>query len=368
MFQFMDYQKSLVVKKSRGGRQLKIRIITTVVLILTLGLPTAAVAADPPSANDVTNAIRYDTDGSLLGTPLVFGNNDDANVRVNLDPSFPINFFGNKYESFCVDINGVVHFRTPSCGSSYYNRSTQALATVYQAPVISALAADLAIPVDVANAPWSWGSDGNSGVYFYSTADTVVITWFRVTTYVYSDIWDTNPRPGDPVEVLTFQFVAEKRDTGSITDGFDFDWEWNYGTVQSPRSGYGFSSCELNDCFWGIGWANYDGTAGSEVFNLLGEKRRSELVDGGSSALVSNRLNTLVDGRYRLAMIGGEPVTVLNDYEEDGSTNNSSGQTSSPTLAATGSQGYWYLVPGLFLTFAGISIYSGSVAARRKQS
>jgi hypothetical protein len=361
-------------KNGNEGRSLRNWIIATIAFILSLGLPTSAFANGTPSPDDVSSAVRYNPDGTPLGTALVFSGSDDASTRVNLDPSFPINFFGNKYESFCVDINGVVHFANP-CGSSSYNNSMEGLAKIYNSPVISPIAADLAIPLDQNNndAPWSWGSDGNSGIYFYSDQETVVVTWFRITPYVYRNgVWD---RVSPPAEVLTFQFVAEKRDTGNLNDGFDFNWEWNYGTAQSERSGYTIplgGSCinPVNPCYWSVGWTNYDPNTDEaiDVFNLLGEPRlKSTLVDGGSYALVSNRLNSEINGRYRLAMIGGEPVTVINDPVVE-SGNNNSAETSSPTLAATGFEGYPYLLSGLFLTLAGISVYSGSVVARRRQS
>jgi len=51
-----------------------------------------------------------------------------------------------------------------------------------------------------------------------------------------------------------------------------------------------------------------------------------------------------------------------------GSGSSTTAGTNPTSLATTGSEGYLFLLAGLFLTFAGISVYSGSVAARRKRS
>ena len=359
---------------------------------ITLGLVSPAVAVEDLS--DLSSAVRYaDESGTPIGEMITrdgdddqFDGFDDESALVAL--GFPINFFGQKYESLCVDINGVVYFQGEDpddvCDESNYDEPLEDLAEDYESPVIAALALDLVIPNDN-NDPHVWVDGKTSGVYVDSTETRLIITWFRLVTY--DNRLQRYPDPGDR---LTFQLVLTKSQGGSEESGFDFDLEWNFGYIdtdeQRPRQ-QGYECGDNGDEFcWSVGWVNWDSEdeEATDVFYLLGEKTQEQLRNGGEFALVSNSLNSNIDGRYILRMSGGASITEFDgDSEEpttDGedSTAGTSGSVSSsrqatattittePELARTGanSAALWVgTIAGGLLLMVG----AGALVASRRR-
>jgi LPXTG-motif cell wall-anchored protein len=166
----------------------------------------------------------------------------------------------------------------------------------------------------------------------------MVVTWYRVSQYE-----DEN----DPTLFNTYQLLLIKRSTGSDADGWDFDFEFNYATLNDDEDGYQIdpetglldansNECNAYDivvddngtpddnsddvetgrvkntalyanCRWGIGVGNYTvddgGTVGYEFFE---QYNIGQLIDSGDTAMIDNSLGSTVLGRYRCSMINGE--------------------------------------------------------------
>jgi hypothetical protein len=138
--------------------------------------------------------------------------------------------------------------------------------------------------------------------------DSFVYTAYRVGQYD-----DENAR----VLTNTWQIVlTPKLSSGNSTDGYGFDIEFNYGSIQDEDDGYSSadptSSCssfEL-DCRTGIGTANYDAiTAKGDPYELFAKTPWRDLMDwGATSAMTRNSLNSTVLGRYAFTFAGGVPT------------------------------------------------------------
>ena len=84
---------------------------TLVAATAALAVPAPAAAAPQPvspSPSDVSGAVRYDPDGTVIGRLLTsVTSRDDATTR--FDAPFPVNFYGTRYPSLCVSTNGLVY-------------------------------------------------------------------------------------------------------------------------------------------------------------------------------------------------------------------------------------------------------------------
>ena len=277
--------------------------------------PVAAQAATAGNG-DVSNAMRYG-DSAPLGSILTEINADDTSKTIA--SAFPLNFFGQKYEGLCASDNGGVYpvlTASDSCTDAY-NLSVAELARDAMSPMIAVLASDLNPGSDNCTALQSATTFGTAcKVYGGATTidgrDAMVFTWYRIPMFA-----DDNA----PGTFATFQMILIKRDTpNGDTVGYNFDFEFNYGTVTDIEDGYSFAnpttSCDyagnIADCRWGVGPANYStpgvegGVAtGYEFFN---EFEISRLADSGNFALVANSLNSDIPGRYTCAMMDGVTV------------------------------------------------------------
>ena len=369
----------------------KLTAVATVALFSFI--PSVALAADP------SDAVRYDSE-EIIGNELIFDDDDDAVYEVDLP--FPINFFGNKYEVACIDINGTLHFLESdagSCSESSYNDPLGALAEEYEAPMISALALDLVL------------AEGSSVYAGSFEGDTMfVITWSEMQTYstrISLGLTEEFLYGRDPQldyvtgEHLTFQLVIKKSSSGNVTDGFDFDLEWNYETISDLGGGYWCGTEEAenasnnlwvimdpafdpqidepspeffigfrqdlyelsNDICWPVGWSNYDSVnvEGVDVFDLFAGTNRRQMIDGGSESLIGNRLNSDIDGRYILTMSGGETV----GFPTSNNSPAAPAATTTPKLATTGANVEWLMVAGFIALIAGAGFLTVS---RRKRT
>lgn len=287
--------------------------------------------SDMPSRStavgDVSGAVRYDT-GGPFGDPVMFLSGDyfeldDAGQHRSLDADFPINFYGTKADGLCISTNGYV---VPVAGEDDYsecdsgeslNASVAELATSETTSLIAVLAADLEIHDCPTNSEGleSLYFDGFGypcSVYFDGDAtidgkDAIVVTWYRVRTH----------RSDAPSAASnTFQLVLIKGDGGDSTVGWDFDVEFNYGTMQDGDHGYDINSPSNGctgfsaDCRWGVGWAEWDSSTSqvTQSAELFPSTVASQLTDGGSSPLVCRSLNSGVAGRYSFSMESGVTV------------------------------------------------------------
>lgn len=167
-----------------------------------------------------------------------------------------------------------------------------------------------------------------AGATTFGGQPAFAITWYRVPT---------NDTDNLPSKSNTFQLVfVQKPTTLGPTAGYDFDAQFNFGTLTDDSDGYDpadpSSSCDSTtpvDCRWSVGWAQWDG-ATATPFELFADAPVSEIVDPGSKALVKNSLNSSVLGRYTFAMVDGATVSFAVP-PLDGTTT-----AGAPTLAATG--------------------------------
>lgn len=275
---------------------------------LVLGGSLSASAATP-GVGDVSDAMRYDVAGPF-GTIVsdLSGEDDESNTE---PAPFPINFFGVMSAGVCITTNGGF-FPVPTAGDScnaVYDSDVEHLALGSNRPMIAALAGDVDLEECDDNTPDGWGTPCE--IYFGTTTidgrDAFIITWYRVSM---------NSADNDPALSNTFQLVIIKKATGDDTVGWDFDIEFNYGTLRDGEEGYSAedpsSSCldeiEGNpDCRWGVGWANYlvGDPEEADTYELFAGTPVSALLDGGASSLVTHSLNSAVLGRYTFGMVGG---------------------------------------------------------------
>ena len=163
------------------------------------------------------------------------------------------------------------------------------------------------------------------------------ITWYRMPT---------NDDDNLESKSNTFQLVfVQKPTTDGGTVGYDFDVQFNFGTLTDDNDGYDptdpSSGCDSNtpvDCRWSVGWAQWDSVNSvATPFELFADAPVSEIVDpGGTTALVNNALNSTVAGRFTFSMVAGVTVgfavPVLNGVVATDPTTT----PAAPTLAETG--------------------------------
>jgi hypothetical protein len=393
---------------------------------LAFSIPFAIlVPTEPASAqgvNDVTSAVRYASDGRVIGSivPEISDSDDTSKL---LSAPWAMNFFGRKYTGLCVTSNGtvspVVFENSPSCSNSF-DQTLASLAQSANAPLIAAFANDnhtnrpiqnrefrivsvirdpatnilTATTSDDHNLPDSSTrsiyiasplfENGNtddlrideywfdsvsltktgartftfsgasarkidgSGSYTppgYSAATNLAVSvsagwgwnpsssnqddvddgvgvagsiYVGTTTidgrdaWVYTNYRTLNYRNSNPsIFTNTFQIVLIKRETvGGATNGFNFDIEYNYGTVTDGEDGYNAAGLSCGDqktgCRTGVGLADWDPISStSDVYELFPNTPSRDLVDRLSSGMTNNRLNSTINGRYTFSMVGG---------------------------------------------------------------
>lgn len=327
---------------------------------------TAVAPAIASPAGEVNDAMRYGPTAPLGAVIEDLVDEDDSTTTV--PAPWPLNFFGERYDGLCITTNGGVYPVTDgnaSCSSSY-DENVESLASESEAPMIAVLAADIDLgECDDARVEQRDGAGDGFGrpctMYLDTAAtidgrDAVVITWYRVS---HND--DVN----DETLENTFQVALIKLPTvDGDTVGYDFDIEFNYGTLRDGDDGYSAADptdeCESlsDDCRWGIGVANWEATqvsapaaeaASTEAASTAPETEVdpaapaegepttetpsrepstpselspvvatgyeffaaypvADLLDDGTYALVANSLGTDVDGRYTCGMISGQTV------------------------------------------------------------
>jgi hypothetical protein len=195
----------------------------------------------------------------------------------------------------------------------------------------------------------------------------VVITWYRVPT---------NDTHNSPLLSNTLQIVLiEEPTVNGAANGFDFTIQLNIGTATDNDDGYSSldptDSCDgdatgIAECRWGVGWADYDSvTDTADSFELFATSPINQLVDsGGSTALVNNRLNSTVLGRYTWGMVGGVTVGFAPPSMDGTDSGTLVPAAADPALAATGTDALRLGALGMGLAAVGVAFL---VMVRRRR-
>ncbi|KKO49634.1 autotransporter [Arsukibacterium sp. MJ3] len=197
-------------------------------------------------------------------------NDDNSTAAVNI--GFDVNFFGLTFSQLFVNNNGNVTF--DEALSTY----TPFDLTSTGQQIISPFFAD--VDTREAGNPVTYGTGSFAGMLAFG------VNWLDV------DYFDSSPTHTNR---NSFQLILVDRSDISIGDFdiiFNYDQiQWETGTASDgDDNGLGGDSARA-------GFSNGTGDAGS-FFELAGSAVNGAFLDGGSNALVSNRLNSGFDGRY----------------------------------------------------------------------
>lgn len=234
-----------------------LKALVALVAASTVALAPVAAHAVTPGVGDKTNAVRYGNDGPLGSIVPELANADDQSITV--DSPFPLNFFGTKYTKVCFTNNGGV-FPTNVAGTSCgeYDLDVARLAGEAESPMVAVLASDTdtsncdstratygindnGTPLDTSDDTvdysqqnliddgWGLPCSVYSGVTTVDGKDALVVTWYRVSQFEGEN---------DPALFNTYQLLLIKRATGSEATGWDFDFEFNYATLNDDEDGY----------------------------------------------------------------------------------------------------------------------------------
>lgn len=237
------------------GKALSVTALSMAVGLSSLMAPADAHAAAIVSGFD-TNTVARNDDGS--DGPVNFG--------------FTANFFGIEHNELYVNNNGNITF-----GSSLSTYTPFDLTSTGR-QIIAPFFAD----VDTRNA----GEPVTFGTGTYEGRNAFGVNWIDVD-YYSSSTSHTNRN--------SFQLIlVDRSDVGAGDFDFIFNYdqiEWEAGTASgSDEDGLGGDSAR-------VGYSNGTGEAGT-FFELAGSAVNGAFLDGGPNALISNRLNSDVDGRY----------------------------------------------------------------------
>lgn len=197
--------------------------------------------------------------------------NDDGSTGL-VSLGFSANFFGTTFTDLHVNNNGNVTFGTPLSSFTPFDLTSTGL------QIIAPFFAD--VDTSVAGSPVSYGTGTFGGQAAFGA------NWVDVD-YFAGSATHTNRN--------SFQLLLVDR--SDIASG-DFDIIFNYDQIQwesgtasgGDANGLGGSSARA-------GFSNGTGVPGT-FLELPGSAVNGDFLDGGVNALVSNRLNSSVDGRY----------------------------------------------------------------------
>jgi len=204
-------------------------------------------------------------------------NDDESTGLVNI--GFDVNFFGDSFSQLFVNNNGNVTFR-----EALSEFTPEAITGPTDNPIIAAFFADVDTRPEA------------SAVTTYGTGTIDGRNAFGVN---YDGVGYFSNQT-DKLNIFQLLLI----DRQDIAAG-DFDIEFNYdrilwetGSASGGVNGFGGTPAL-------VGYASGAGTPGS-FFQLPGSLQTRQLIDGGPRALVSNRLNSDVNGRYVFNVRGGE--------------------------------------------------------------
>jgi len=309
----------------------------SLISILFISCFSIPAVATTKGVGDVSDAMIYGPSGPI-GTFVTDLSNLDDRTSTIAAP-FPINFFGTKYEGLCMVTNGAVFpvATSSSTCAPRYDREVQNFALTSDLPVIAALTADLHLGRNISDGTTTYSGSATTGsgdgfaiptsMYQGTTTiegrDAWVLTWYRVG---FADL-HTGSTP-TYAGSATFQIVLIKKDTiNGATAGYDFDIQFNYGTMTLASDGYlstnpttecnsaqnlDSNSVNFKKCRWGAGWSNYSAgpPESADPYELFASTPTNDLIDSNTtSGLVYNNLNAPgTPGRYTFSMVNGQTV------------------------------------------------------------
>ncbi len=201
----------------------------------------------------------------LFNTNTLTRNDDGSTGAVAI--GFTANFFGTDYSQLFVNNNGNVTFNGPLSTFTPFGITTSTI------PIIAPFFAD----VDTRNLA------SNEVTYGTGTVDgrnAFGVNWLGVG-YFNSQADKLN----------SFQLVLiDRSDTGLGNFDIEFNYDgilWETGSASGGTNGLGGNSAR-------VGYSNGAGT----FFELPGSGINGAFLDGGPNSLITNRLNSSVDGRY----------------------------------------------------------------------
>jgi hypothetical protein len=218
-------------------------------------------------------------------------NDDSSTGPVNL--GFSANFFGISSSQLYVNNNGNVTF-----GSSLSTYTPFDLTSTGR-QIIAPFFAD--VDTRFAGDPVTYGTGAFNGRNAFG------VNWVNVD-YYSSDPAHTNRN--------SFQLILVDR--SDVAAG-DFDIIFNYDKIQwesgqasgGDANGQGGASAR-------VGFSNGTGVPGS-FYELEGSAVNGAFLDGGPNALISNRINSSLDGRYIFSARSGDVVVEPNPVPEPSS-------------------------------------------------
>ena len=251
--------------------------------------------------------------GITTGDPVcVFVTADDINNGLNV-ANFPI----NQWE-VCgsATVTTTTAFSVAEVSPGYFGSSTEQLITVSDMTYLTNAVGYVYNTVTIDETSDGFGVvaelyEGTldlAGTPADVSDDSFVYTAYRVAQYD-----DENAK----VLTNTWQIVLTPNlSSGNSTDGYGFDIEFNYGSIQDEDDGYSSanptSDCSTFklDCRTGIGTADYDAVnLEGDPYELFAETPWRDLMDwGATSAMTRNSLNSSVLGRYAFTFAGGVPT------------------------------------------------------------
>ncbi|MDZ7751811.1 MAG: nidogen-like domain-containing protein [Gammaproteobacteria bacterium] len=226
-------------------------------------------------AGAYATAIESGFDGNTLAA------NDDGSTGL-VGIGFDANFFGVTSNQLFVNNNGNVTFDA-SLGTF-----TPFDLTFTSRQIIAPFFAD--VDTRSAGAPVTYGTGSFGGRNAFG------VNWIDVD-YFASSTTQTNRN--------SFQLILVDR--SDIAAG-DFDFIFNYDQIQwETGEASGGDTDGLGGDSARVGFSNGSGDPGT-FFELAGSAVNGAFLDGGPNALVSNRLNSDVDGRYIFSARSGAVV------------------------------------------------------------
>ncbi len=204
-------------------------------------------------------------------------NDDDSTGLVAM--GFTVDFFGISRSQLYVNNNGNVTFDAPLSAFTPFDLTSTGQ------EIIAPFFAD----VDTRNAgdPVTYGTGTFEGRAAFG------VNWINVD-YFASDPAHTNRN--------SFQLILVDR--SDVAAG-DFDIVFNYDQIQwETGTASGGDADGLGGDSARVGYSNGTGDPGT-FFELTGSAINGAFLDGGPNALISNRLNSTIDGRYIFQSRGG---------------------------------------------------------------
>ena len=248
------------------------KVLASISFTIALGTLLAA----PAHAAAIQNAGLF--------TNVLAANDDGSTGQVNL--GFTANINGTNFTRTYVNNNGNITFNNP-LGSF----TPSAISSGAFGPIIAPFFAD----VDT-RAP---GSDPvRYGNAMLNGQNVFVVNYINVGVF-----------PSQPI-FNSFQMILTDRSdiaTGDFDIQFNYDRiVWEAGTASNaPPGGLGGTSALVG--YW---------TSATSNRTLAGSLVNGALIDGGSNALISNSLNSNVQGRYNFQVRGGTVVPPTNVVPE----------------------------------------------------